>query len=159
MNSKAVTSYLAAFERQREFFVEEGHSSATTFGCSGAVLLASALSGTKASDELSQITRLPINFVGAVIFAVEALELWSDESWAYLVRDTLVAKRDFLAIQSSLVRLLKQLWSYQANERIGNLQLVLETSRNGCLVGGGRETWVDPESRISFWVPRRSLVI
>ena len=65
-----VTQYLAVFKAEKEFFTE-GDSATTTFGCTGAVVLASVLSGSTQADQVSHITGLPVQFVAAVLSVLE----------------------------------------------------------------------------------------
>ena len=144
MNYHDTQQYLATFERRRELFTVEGNTRATTFGCSRAVILASALSGSKAADELSELTGLPINFAGGVLFAAEAVGLWEDRRWGQLLLELRIAeKRDLQGVDRALCSVIEQLWS-RVYGKVGDFLTALETFRARSFFGGARESWVDP---------------
>ena len=114
-----------------------GDDTGTIYGSLSAVLLAAALSKSRSPDVIRKITRLPRLFVAAVCLEMRPLWHMSEELKLSLSR----SKEDFADILDALRCAADEVWweIYAGSRTVQYLNLL----RDGTLVGGGRQHWVD----------------
>lgn len=134
--------YLEAFHQVCEAYVE-GDDPVTSLVSMGAVLLARAYSNNPSPVELAYITGLPTDFVIAVVREADSTGLWSSDRYLDLLKTLRENPWDFKDVESALDSVGEGL--VMARVKSG-FAASLNMHRNGFLVGGKRQWWVDVEN-------------
>lgn len=141
MMNLATRLYLAQFHQVHEPYVE-GDNAATTFDSMGAVLLARAHSNNPSALELAFMTGLPIDFVIGVLRKADLMELWSSDRYICLIEALQQNQTDFDDVADALSCVQELLSIRHSIPEMG----AMERHRNGFLVDGRRQWWLDVEN-------------
>jgi hypothetical protein len=140
MSPTEVRNYLDRFYGFTDPYVEYDDPTTTFIAC-GAAIITSILMDSISAQSISVITRLPVNFVAAVMVGMEVQSMWDHERTAGL-RDALgTVPEDFADVSNALLSVLEEFGS--PRRMTPDFQRVLESFRSGFLVGGGRQHWID----------------
>jgi hypothetical protein len=141
-----ILEWLSKFYRVSEAYFVEDDLATTYATCACAVLLAAKLD-TRSAALIASLSRLPKEFVAALMRKVDQAQFWVSEEFADLERAVRCRVDDFPDIAGSLSCLMEMLWLRHIEEENVKVFMSLRGSR---LVGGGFQDWVDEEGLSEF---------
>lgn len=141
-----ILEWLSKFHRVRPANLANDQL-ATTFVTCACVFLLAAKAGTRSAALIACLSRLPMEFVAAVLRKADQAQFWVSEEFADLERTVRCRVDDFQDIAESLSCMMDILWLRHVEEEDVKLFISLRGNR---LVGGGFQDWVDEESLSEF---------
>jgi hypothetical protein len=125
----------------------EGDDLGTTGACVAAVLMAATLTGIRLPQRLAEMTRLPFEFVKAVLGQTNAFDLWASRSLVDLDQCLRDDREDFATIEAVMGAVVEEYWSaFYSPEKVAALM----TLRERRLFGGKVQHWSDAEAMDVF---------
>jgi hypothetical protein len=141
-----ILEWLSKFHRVSEPFYAEDDLATTYVTCACVLLLAVKL-GTRSVALIASVSRLPSEFVAAVLRKVDHTQFWLSEEFSDLERTVHCRVDDFPNIADSLSCMMEMLWLRHIEEEDVKVFMSLRGSR---LVDGGFQDWLDEEGLSEF---------